>query len=168
LNPPFKNRSEAELLAIKKKYGATGGILEAEQRIAAIAKDLVRHYLEQIFPGGFKAQVVCHSKLAAIRYQKAIHHALAQEIAKQEASATPDFALLGKLGKLKAAVIISSDGNNEDASVATARMQVRDWNAVKNFCKPFVFDDPENRTVASPSSSFATCCSQASMHQSSK
>ncbi len=37
----FKDRSEEELLAIKKKYGATGDILEAEQRIAAIARDLV-------------------------------------------------------------------------------------------------------------------------------
>jgi type I restriction enzyme, R subunit len=33
-------------------------ILEAEQRIAAIAKDLVQHYLAHIFPNGFKAQVV--------------------------------------------------------------------------------------------------------------
>lgn len=139
----FKDRSEAELLAIKKKYGATGDILEAEQRIAAIAKDLVRHYLEQIFPGGFKAQVVCHSKLAAVRYQKAIHDALADYISTQEASETPDFALLGRLRKLKAAVVISSDGNNEAAYVATARMQAREWNAVKNFCKPFAFDDPE-------------------------
>ena len=34
----FRDRSEEELLAIKKKYGATGDILEAEQRIAAIAR----------------------------------------------------------------------------------------------------------------------------------
>jgi type I restriction enzyme, R subunit len=45
----FKDRSSEELLAIKKKYGATGDILEAEQRIAAIAKDLVQHYLAHIF-----------------------------------------------------------------------------------------------------------------------
>ncbi len=66
----FKDRTEAELLAIKKKYGATGDLLEAEKRIEAIAKDLVKHYLENIFPNGFKAQVVCHSKLAAVRYQR--------------------------------------------------------------------------------------------------
>ena len=34
----FRDRNEEELLAIKKKYGATGDILEAEQRIAAIAR----------------------------------------------------------------------------------------------------------------------------------
>lgn len=139
----FKDRSEAELLAIKKKYGATGDILEAEKRIEAIAKDLVRHYLEQIFPGGFKAQVVCHSKLAAVRYQKAIHDALAGYVAEQEASTTPDTALIEKLCKLKAAVIISGDGTNEAAYVTASRRQTREWNAVKNFCKPFAFDDPE-------------------------
>src|SRR4029078_2812079 len=31
----FKDRSEEEIRAIKKKYGATGDILEAENRIAA-------------------------------------------------------------------------------------------------------------------------------------
>ncbi|MEM1145242.1 MAG: HsdR family type I site-specific deoxyribonuclease, partial [Pseudomonadota bacterium] len=151
----FKDRSDEELLAIKKKYGATGDILEAEQRIAAIAKDLVRHYIEQIFPGGFKAQVVCHSKLAAARYQTAIHDALAEYIAEQEASATPDGAMIEKLRKLKAAVIISSDGTNEAAYVTTARRQAREWDAVKSFCKPYAFDDPEqpHSTIA-----FLVCC----------
>ena len=68
----FKERSEEEILAIKKKYGATGDILEAEKRIESIARDLVDHYIDNIMPDGFKAQVVCHSKLAAIRYRKAI------------------------------------------------------------------------------------------------
>jgi type I restriction enzyme R subunit len=61
----FQERSQEEILAIKKKYGATGDILEAEKRIAAIARDLVDHYIDNILPDGFKAQVVCHSKLAA-------------------------------------------------------------------------------------------------------
>src|SRR5690606_27789823 len=33
----FKNRSDEELAAIHKKYGATGDILEAEKRIEEIA-----------------------------------------------------------------------------------------------------------------------------------
>jgi SWI2/SNF2 ATPase len=65
----FQDRSPEELLAIKKKYGASGDILEAEQRINAIAADMVNHYIRHILPNGFKAQVVCHSKLAAVRYQ---------------------------------------------------------------------------------------------------
>ena len=70
----FRERSEEELLAIKKKYGATGDILEAEQRINAIAKDLVKYYVDNILPNGFKAQV-CHSKLACVRYQAGIERA---------------------------------------------------------------------------------------------
>jgi len=139
----FKDRSEEELLAIKKKYGATGDLLEAEQRIAAIAKDMVTHYLEQIFPNGFKAQVVCHSKLAAVRYQKAIHQALADKVSELEAAAEPNHELIRKVRLLKAAVVISGDGTNEAAFITEARKQARAWDAVNNFCKPFNFDDPD-------------------------
>ena len=58
----FGERTEEELAAIKKKYGASGDILEAERRIGAIARDLVEHYIDNILPDGFKAQVVCHSE----------------------------------------------------------------------------------------------------------
>ncbi len=139
----FNDRSEEELLAIKKKYGATGDLLEAEQRIAAIAKDMVKHFIEHIFPNGFKAQVVCHSKLAAVRYQKAIHEALADTVAKLEAEPEPDAELIRKIRFLKAAVVISSDGTNEAAYITEARKQAKAWNAVDNFCKPFDFDDPD-------------------------
>jgi type I restriction enzyme R subunit len=139
----FKDRSEEELLAIKKKYGATGDILEAEQRIATIARDMVKHYLTHIFPNGFKAQVVCHSKLAAVRYQKALHQALADQIAQLEGETKLDLELIKKVRFLKAAVVISGDGTNEAAYITEARKQARAWNAVDNFCKPFDFDDPD-------------------------
>jgi type I restriction enzyme, R subunit len=76
-------------------------ILEAEQRIAAIAKDLVQHYLAHIFPNGFKAQVVWHSKLAAVRYQKAIEQALANTVGQLMQQPTPDSALIKKIRFLK-------------------------------------------------------------------
>ena len=57
----FKERTEEELLAIKKKYGTYGDILEAEERIKLIAKDMVDHYVTNILPNAFKAQVVCSS-----------------------------------------------------------------------------------------------------------
>lgn len=141
----FKDRTEEELLAIKKKYGATGDLLEAEQRITAIAKDMVQHYLANIFPNGFKAQVVCHSKLAAVRYQHAIHAALAEEVTKLKAAAVVDYDEVKKLSFLKAAVVISGDGTNEAAYITEARKQARAWNAVDNFCKPFAFDDPDQQ-----------------------
>ncbi|GHD41831.1 type I restriction enzyme, R subunit [Marinobacter persicus] len=139
----FRDRSEEELLAIKKKYGATGDILEAEQRIEAVARDLVAHYLAHIFPNGFKAQVVCHSKLVAVRYQKAIHQALADTLEVMRAESALDEERIRQIEFLKAAVVISGDGTNEAAYITEARRQARAWNAVDNFCKPFAFDDPD-------------------------
>lgn len=139
----FRDHTDAELLAIKKKYGAAGDLLEAEQRINAIAKDLVKHYLEHIFPNGFKAQVVCHSKLAAFRYQTAIHQALADTVAQLKAEPVPDLERIRTVSFLKAAVIISGGGTNEPAYVVKARKQARAWNAVDNFCRPFAWDDPD-------------------------
>ncbi len=139
----FKDRSEEELLAIKKKYGATGDILEAEERIRTIAVDLVDHYINHILPNGFKAQVVCHSKLAAQRYQTAIEEALLARLEKARAEAQPDLELIRKIAFLKAAVVISGDGTNEAAYITTARRQAKEWNAVDNFCRPFDLDDPD-------------------------
>lgn len=139
----FRDRSEEELLAIKKKYGATGDILEAENRIDAIARDLVAHYVDNILPNGFKAQVVSHSKLACIRYQNGIQAALAERIAQEEAQAAPDNHLIERLRFLKTAVVVSSDGTNEAAYITHARKQAQRMNAVENFCRSFDFEDPD-------------------------
>ncbi|MEC8812588.1 MAG: HsdR family type I site-specific deoxyribonuclease [Pseudomonadota bacterium] len=140
----FRERSDEELLAIKKKYGASGDILEAEARIEAIARDLVNHYVANILPNGFKAQVVCHSKLACIRYQKAIRAALVARIEAEQREADPDQKLIAKLGFLKAAVVVSGDGTNESAAIANVRKEARRMNAVENFCKSFVFPHDES------------------------
>jgi type I restriction enzyme R subunit len=139
----FRDRSDEELLAIKKKYGATGDILEAEQRIGAIARDLVNHYIDNILPNGFKAQVVCHSKLAAVRYQHAIEEALTERMEREQIKAAPDLQSIDRIAFLKAAVVISSDGTNEAAYITRARKEARAWNAVENFCKPFDRKDPD-------------------------
>ena len=139
----FRERSEEELLAIKKKYGATGDILEAENRINAIARDLVAHYVDNILPNGFKAQVVCHSKLACIRYQNGIKEALAERLACEEAQASPDTDLIERLRFLKTAVVVSSDGTNEAAYITQARKEAQRMNAVENFCRNFAFEDQD-------------------------
>lgn len=139
----FKDRSDDELQAIKKKYGATGDILEAENRINAIARDLVAHYVDNILPNGFKAQVVCHSKLACVRYRNGIEAALAERIAREEGLTLPDTALIERLRFLKTAVVISSDGTNEAAFITYARKQAQRMNAVENFCRSFDLNDPD-------------------------
>lgn len=139
----FRDRSDEELAAIRKKYGATGDILEAKARIDAISRDLVRHYVDNILPNGFKAQVVCHSKLACVRYQEGINAALAERLAAEQARSPPDADLLRRLAFLKTAVVVSSDGTNEAAYITQARKQAVRMNAVQNFCKGFDLDDPD-------------------------
>ena len=139
----FKDRSDEEILAIKKKYGASGDILEAEQRIAAIARNLVNHYVDNVLPDGFKAQVVCHSKLGAVRYQKAIREALQERLDREQLRPKPDEDLIRWIGFLKAVVVVSADATNEPAAVTAARKDARQWDAVANFCKPFDFEDPD-------------------------
>lgn len=139
----FSQRTDAEIAAIKSKYGTSGDILEAENRIAAIARDLVDHYIDNILPDGFKAQVVCHSKLAAVRYQKAIRAALADRLEREKLRAQPDNELIRRVSFLKAAVVVSSDATNELAIITHARNEAQRWNAISNFCQPFDFDDPD-------------------------
>ena len=135
----FKNRSDEELAAIRKKYGATGDILEAEERIEEISNDLVNHYIHNILPSGFKAQVVCSSKQAAIYYQTYITQALSKwiEQEKNKDASEQDLVVLAQVEFLKAAVIISSDGTNEKAVFVAARKASRELDAVENFKKKF-------------------------------
>ena len=138
----FQERTEAELLEIKKKYGTYGDILEAELRIEAIAEDLVAHYITNILENNFKAQVVCSSKLAAIRYQKYIRQALAKQIQeiKQNPESNPEH--IQKLEFLKTAVVLSADETNEDAAITQARKEARKNKAIENFKKPFNHEEP--------------------------
>ncbi len=101
------------------------------------------HYVDNILPNGFKAQVVCHSKLACVRYQVGIEMALAERVASEAGKASPDLALLQKLRFLRTAVVVSSDGTNEAAFITQARKQSARMNAVENFCRSFNPDDPE-------------------------
>jgi type I restriction enzyme, R subunit len=136
-----------ETLALR--YGSQDSLWEAEKRIEEIADDLVKHYLARVFPDGFKAQVVATSKLAAVRYCKAISNALDKTASSIEKDAdmldgdarTRALAYLQRLRKLKAAVVVSSDNVNEEAAITTARKLTKEWNAVENFQRNF--DDAE-------------------------
>lgn len=137
----FAERSAEDLLAIKKKYGATGDILEAESRIGAIARDLVGHYVDNILPNDFKAQVVCHSKLAAVRYGRALRESLQERLEAEHAKPNPDADLIRRIAFLKVAVVVSADATNEPAEITAARRESRELNAVENFCRPFCLDE---------------------------
>jgi type I restriction enzyme R subunit len=54
--------------------------LENESVIKDKARDMIEHYITHVFPNRFKAQVVTVSRLAAIRYKKALEEALKEKI----------------------------------------------------------------------------------------
>lgn len=119
----FADLSSEQMEAIKKKYGTKGDILEAPKRIEAIAKNMVEHYIKNILPNGYKAQVVSSSRKAAILYNDAINKALSEH--KEE------------IGELRATVVISAKHNdNSDEIPKDFTTKTHKDNAVSEFKKP--------------------------------
>lgn len=141
----FKERSDEELLEIRRKYGAEGDILEAEKRIKAITQDIVEHYTSRILPAGLKAQIVCSTRQATIYYQDYFKLALDALIKQKQQAATSDTEIeqLYLLKFVKTAVIISSGENNESAAQRDARQYSSEHNAIENFKRPIDFTEPD-------------------------
>lgn len=79
----FQDKTPEERAQIKAKYATKTQVCEARELIKAKAKNMLRHYCDRILPGGFKAQVVASTRLAAVRYQEAFLEAqreLVQEL----------------------------------------------------------------------------------------
>lgn len=89
----FRQHSPEELEAIKKKYATKGHIFDAPALIADKARDILRHYVTNILPNGYKAQVVAYSRLAAIRYFEALRAARDELLAEANALSIEDKAL---------------------------------------------------------------------------
>ncbi|MGX4643469.1 type I restriction endonuclease subunit R [Massilia sp. SYSU DXS3249] len=89
----FRQHTPEELEAIKKKYATKGHIFDAPAIIADKAHDIIRHYVTNILPNGYKAQVVAYSRLSAIRYFSALKQARDELLAEAEALSPEDKAL---------------------------------------------------------------------------
>ncbi|GGH90161.1 restriction endonuclease subunit R [Pseudomonas fluvialis] len=89
----FREHSPEELEAIRQKYATKGNILEAPALITDKARDILRHYVSNILPNGYKAQVVAYSRLAAIRYFNALQAARDEMLQEAEALPAEDKAL---------------------------------------------------------------------------
>ncbi len=92
-------------------YGSREAYLEAEPTIEAKAKDMVKHYLEHVFPNGFKAQIVATSREAAVRYKKHIDAAIVNELEALRKN-NPRKLDLDCLARLESDVIISGSHND--------------------------------------------------------
>ena len=135
----FADLTKEQQEQIKKKYGTKGNILEAPKRIEAIAKDMVRHYVENILPNGYKAQVVSSSRKAALRYNAAISKALAEYYQKMDDN-NPYKVLVGKLSST---VVISHQHNdNADEFPKEYSSKTHKEQSVVNFKKPLFSMSP--------------------------
>ncbi|MAR92204.1 MAG: restriction endonuclease subunit R [Pseudomonadales bacterium] len=166
----FADKTEEELEAIKKKYATKGNVLEAPQLIAEKARDMLRHYVTNILPNGFKAQVVGYSRLAAVRYKAAFEQARDELLAEAaalspELKALDDEALCRKspktqalvqawryrelIGDLQFATIISSD-NNDGADWAEHTDRATQDNAIERFKKPLLPKNEDDQASTDP------------------
>ncbi len=161
----FKERSQEELEAIKAKYATKGNVLEAPKLIAAKAGDMLRHYIDNILPNGFKAQVVTVSRLAAIRYHEAFLQAKRQLMGQLNALDPKWLALDAEaleqqddeirflvrahpyrdtIEQLDFAVIISGSHNDDPAWKEWTDKSKQDAR-IERFKKPLFDEDPAKR-----------------------
>ena len=157
----FAEKSEEELEAIKKKYATKGNVLEATLLIEDKAADMLRHYVTNILPNGYKAQVVAYSRLAAVRYYKAFINArdkllIDAERLPEELKSCDNETLCRKspkiqaliqawrykavLAKMEFAAIISSD-NNDGPEWVEHTDSTKQSKAIERFKKPLLGKD---------------------------
>ena len=152
----FQERSSEELEAIKQRYATKGQIFDAPLLIADKARDMLRHYVTNILPNGYKAQVVAYSRLAAVRYVAAFETARTELLAEAESlspkeQALDDEALCQQPPKVQAIVqawryrdtlkniefsAVISGGNNDDPAWKVWTDAAANETRIKRFKKP--------------------------------
>lgn len=96
----FSDRSEEERESIKAKYATRLSIVEADGRIDDITADILTHFRESIYPNGFKAQIVCVSREACVKYKDAFDRLKTKVLGEE----------IG--GRIEARVIFSGTNND--------------------------------------------------------
>jgi type I restriction enzyme R subunit len=112
-------------------YGTRDAYLDAKSTIEAKARDMVRHYALNVFPNGYKAQVVANSRIAAVRYLHALRDAVAQECA----SLLKDNPLRVNVDDFKAveAGLVITWDNNDELAIKDAMKGVDTESLIKRF-----------------------------------
>ncbi|MEO5765337.1 MAG: type I restriction endonuclease subunit R [Casimicrobiaceae bacterium] len=158
----FREHKPEELEAIRQKYATKGPIFDAPALIADKARDMLRHYVTNILPNGFKAQVVAYSRLAVVRYLAAFLAARDELLAEAEQLSVDDKAMDDEalcrrppvvqaqvqawrfrdaLRRLKFAPVISG-GNNDDPTWRPWTDGAAQKGRIERFKKPFFHQDP--------------------------
>lgn len=67
----FGHESEEKQAKLKSRAASLDTFLMAKRRVEEIAKHIIKHFQEKIYPNNYKAMLVCHNRYQAIAYQKA-------------------------------------------------------------------------------------------------
>ncbi len=126
-------------------FGSRDAYLDNMNTIREKAKSMVNHYVEHIFSGGFKAQIVANSRIAAVRYKAAIDEALKNKIAELLID-NPMLVNLEVLQTLETAVVISGSHNDELEVKAYTNSDYHK-KSIKRFKLPFGKTDEEDKTI---------------------
>lgn len=92
----FADRTIDEREAIKKKFATEAAIATAPKRVEAVCLDVIEHFTKFIQPNGFKAQVVCVSREAAVLYKETLDRLNAPQSAVVLSASNDDDARLAK------------------------------------------------------------------------
>jgi len=116
-------------------YGTREAYLEAWETIRAKAKDMLQHYVSQVFPNGFKAQIVTCSKEAAHRYHVAINEEIKNLVSELRAN-NPNNINIELLENMKAEVVLSS-GHNDPPHIKALSDSSKNKEKIASFKIPF-------------------------------
>jgi type I restriction enzyme R subunit len=128
-------------------YGTRDAYLDAKSTIDAKARDMVRHYARQVFPGGYKAQVVTNSRIAGVRYAEALREAIAEEV-KSLSEDNPLQVNPDELAAVEVALVITW-GNNDEAAIKDSMKGVDTNLVVKRFKMPFDAEETSGEQTVS-------------------
>ncbi|MDX1908691.1 MAG: HsdR family type I site-specific deoxyribonuclease [Bacteroidia bacterium] len=126
-------------------FGSRDAYLDSMSTIMDKAKSMVNHYVEHIFSGGFKAQIVANSRIAAVLYKAAIDAALKAKIADLEVD-NPMRVDIGTLRLLETAVVISGSHNDEKDIKPFINGDYHK-KSIKRFKLPFGKNDEEDNSL---------------------
>ena len=71
----FAGLTDSQRETLQQRYAKVGHVLEAPELIEAKARNILRHYVDTVMPGGFKGMVVATSRKACLRYRAALEKA---------------------------------------------------------------------------------------------
>jgi type I restriction enzyme, R subunit len=161
----FQDKTPQERAQIRAKYATKAQVCEAKNLIEAKARDMLRHYIERVLPGKFKAQIVASSRFAAVRYQAALVKAQQEFIQQLEFQApilrsldlnqlealdpatrflAQALPYLDLIRRLEFATVISAS-SDDDPSWAKWTDKSEHEQYIEHFKKPLEHSDPKEQ-----------------------